>query len=150
MLLKHSITLLLATLAAAVLGKPQPQLNLGVKLTNTILAATEELKASMDGTAVAVDSTSDFDLAEVKCIDLCIPEFHCTLYDRNISPFITLPPGKTHINPAQQVGLIICGSGMPGDRPAATEARATEPYSGVAVFSNDQICRQNGFGYQLG
>lgn len=150
MLRKPSITLLLATLAAAILGKRQRQLNLGVKLTNTILASTEELKASMDGTAVAVDSASNFDLAKVECIDLCIPEFHCTLYDKNLSPFITLPPGKTRIDPAQQVGLIICGSGMPGDRPVATEARAAEPYSGVAVFSNNQICRQTGFGYQLG
>lgn len=150
MLFKATITLLLAALAAAIPSKRQSQPNLSVMLTNTILAVTEEFNASTDGTAVAVDSTFNFDLATVQCLEICIPEFHCTLHDKNLSPFITLPPGNTEIDPAQQVGLIICGSGLPETQPAATEARATEPYSGAAVFSNNQTGWETGFAYYLG
>ncbi|KAK2608338.1 hypothetical protein N8I77_006956 [Diaporthe amygdali] len=153
MLFKTTISLLLATLAAAAPNKRQSE-PIRVSLTNTILAVTEEFNASMDGTAVPVDSTFFFDLAVVECIELCVPEFHCTLHDKNFTPFISLPPWTTTIDPAQQVGLIICGFGLPDTKrevqSAAAEARATEPYAGAAVFSNNQTGWSTGFGYYLG
>lgn len=154
MFLKSTLNLLLATLAVAAPNKRQSEPSLRVSLTNTILTMTEEFNASTDGTAVAVDSNFTFDLAVVECLEICIPEFHCTLHDKNLTPFITLPPGSTRINPAQQVGLIVCGFGLPERKrkvvPAASEARATEPYAGAAVFTNNQTGWSAGFSYYLG
>ncbi|KAI3391309.1 hypothetical protein diail_7616 [Diaporthe ilicicola] len=154
MIFKPTFIILLATLAAAVPSKRQSEPNLKVSLTNTILAVTEEFNASTDGTSVTVDATFAVDLAVVECLDICIPEFHCTLSDKNLAPFITLPPGRTEIDPARQVGLIVCGSGLPETKreaqPAASEARATEPYAGATVFTNNQTGWSTGFGYYLG
>ncbi|KAL1858773.1 hypothetical protein Daus18300_009907 [Diaporthe australafricana] len=140
MFFKSTITLLLATLALAAPSKRQSEPNLRVSLTNTIFAVTEEFNASKNGTAVAVDSNFTFDLAIVECLEVCIPEFHCTLHDKNLTPFITLPPGRTSIDPAQQRKVEL----------VASEARATEPYAGAAVLTNNQTGWSTGLGYYLG
>lgn len=149
MFLKATLTLLAAALALATPGKRQSEPDLAVSLTNIGLAVTAEYNASTDGTGVLVDSPFAFDVATVECIEVCIPEYHCTLYDKNYTPFITLPPGTTPIGPSRQVGLIVCGSGLP-DSSTAPEARQTIPYDGAAVFSNNQTGWETGFAFQLG
>lgn len=114
-----AITLLLATLAAAAPSRRQSEPNLSVSLTHTVLAVTEQFNASTDGTAVPVASTLNFDLAIVECREICIPEFHCTLHDKELTAFATLAPGRTQISPARQVGLVTCGLGLPADNGAA-------------------------------
>lgn len=152
MFFKATLALLAATLAVAAPSKRQSEPNLLVSLTNTGLAVTAEYNASTDGTPVPVDSTFTFDEARVECLEICIPEYHCTLYDKSFTPIITLPPGTTQIDPASQVGLIICGSGLPETKREVNtpEARQTKPYAGAAVFSNNQTGWETGFAFYLG
>lgn len=132
MLFTPASALLLATLAAAIPGKRQSQPNLSVTFTNTTLDVTEVFHTSTDGTAVVVDSAVAFDLVWVQCLEICIPEFHCDLHDKSLSRAVTLGPGGTGIAWALEVGLIICGPGLPdwqneAQAAASTEAGATEP-----------------------
>lgn len=106
--------LALACLAAAIPSKRQSVPNLSIELSNTISAVAVQFKASTDGTVVTVDSDSAFDVATISCIEICIPEFHCDLYDKSLAPLVTLNPGTTNLD-SQQVGQIICGSGLAQD-----------------------------------
>lgn len=115
MFYKAIITILTATLAAAAPSKRQSEPGLQVSLTNTVLAVTEQYSASTDGTPVPVNSTFEFDVATVECVEVCIPEYHCNLYDKAFAPVTVLNPGTTEIEPASQVGLIICGPWLAAD-----------------------------------
>jgi hypothetical protein len=131
MLFKPTINLLLATLAAALPSKRQSQPNLSVTLTNTTLDVTEVFHASTDGTAVIVDTTVAIDFVRIECLEICIPEFHCILHDKNLSRITTLGPGNTGFAPGVEVGMIICGPWLPDfhneSQPPVAEATATEP-----------------------
>lgn len=152
MLFTTALPLLAATMAVAAPNKRQSEPNLRVSLTDTPLFVTAEYNASTDGTHVAVDSTLIFDEAKVECIEICIPEFHCTLYDKSSTPVVTLPPGTSQIDPPSQVGLIICGTGLPETKREVNtpEARQTKPYDGAAVFTNNQTGWETGFAFYLG
>lgn len=86
--------------------------NLTITLTNTVSCVTEHYEASTDGTPVLIDSTSIFDLSSLECLGLCIPEYHCTLYDRSLTTaVVTINPGRTWF-PSTEVGHIVCGYGL--------------------------------------
>lgn len=104
-------TSLLASLAVSTPTKRQSQPNIGVELTNTVLAVTAEYNASTDGTAVPVDSTLTFNQATLRCLEVCIPEYHCTLFDKSLNPIVTLNPGGGQFD-STQVGQITCGQGL--------------------------------------
>lgn len=112
MFIKATLTLLAATLAVAAPSKRQAAPDLLVSLTNTILAVTAEYNVSTDGTPVAVDSTFTFDAARVERLEIGIPEYHCTLYDKSFAAIGDFNPGASPIDPPSQVGLIICGDGL--------------------------------------
>lgn len=154
MLVKATFTLLAATLAIAAPSKRQSEPNLRILLTNTELAITDEYEASTDGPPVAVNTTFTVDEANVACLDICVPEFHCELYDKNLAPIINLPPGTSHIDPASLVGQIICGSGLPDKKrevqESAPAARQTVPYAGAAVFTQNTTGWETGFAFYLG
>ncbi|KUI70938.1 hypothetical protein VM1G_05869 [Cytospora mali] len=156
MLFKALLTLLTATLAVAAPSKRQDDDTggLSVELTNTVLAVSADYRVSTNGTAVPVNFPFTVDLVTVTCVEICIPEYHCTLYDTNYTPFITVPPGTTEIQPPTEVGLIICGGGLPEKKrevqPSTPAARRTGPYDGVAVFSNEETGYKTGFGFHIG
>lgn len=145
MLFKTTITLLLATLAAAAPTKHEHKPNVRVFLNHYFLTVIEEYQAFTDGTAVIVRPTltdgkvsfgSMIHLGDVgvSCISECPPEYHCKLYDTNLAPFATVLPGGTTFEEGKRgpIGLIICGEGKPSDaleptHPPVLEAHATEP-----------------------
>lgn len=94
----------------------QPALSIDLK--NTMLAVVEQLQASMDGTPVPVPSSSNdttttatYDEATISCIEVCIPEYHCTLYDQDLAPFASLNPGTSTFD-SSRVSQIVCEQGL--------------------------------------
>ncbi|KAG6355180.1 hypothetical protein INS49_004261 [Diaporthe citri] len=126
MLFQPTITLLLASLAIAAPGKSQSLQTVTVTFINTHLGVVHGLQIPADGRVVAVEAAFTNRLVDhvmIKCLDICIPEFQCTLYDENSDPLITLPPGSTAIDPPQRVHEVTCKGGLPGDEPRPIEAR---------------------------
>lgn len=126
------VSMLLAASALAAPSKRAAEPDLSVELTNTRLAITEFYNASTDGTPVLVGSTTLFDLATISCLEVCIPEYHCTVYDKTLTNAVaTLNPGATAIA-STQVGQIICGSGLAADqRDQGTGVAAPGPAGGA-------------------
>lgn len=112
MLLNLLLTpLLLAATAAAMPSRRQSRPGLSIDLKNTMLAVVEQFQASMDGTAVPVSSNATYDEATISCIEICIPEYHCTLYDQDLTPFASLNPGTSTFD-SSQVSRIECAQGL--------------------------------------
>lgn len=106
--------LAVAGLAAAIPAKRQSVPNLSVQLSNTVSLAATQVNASTDGTAVGVDSDGTFDSVTVSCIEACIPEYHCELFDKSLASFLTVNPGTTSLD-GKQVGQVICSLGLVED-----------------------------------
>lgn len=121
MLLKSTITLLLATLAAAVPSKRQAKPTIGIYLANDLLAVWEQVKVTTDGPAVVINTTIPFERVGVKCLEACDQSepFYCVLLD-NGPPFaVTLlqRTTSTYIRPARTGGSIRCATGLPDPGP---------------------------------
>lgn len=121
MLLKQPVTLILATVAVTVTSARQPP-DFRITLTNTTLRVTSEYTASVNEATVMVGTTGTFDSAELECLhEVCIPEFHCILHDKNSTRTVDIGPGNTGVACALDVGLITCGWVLPD---YANECRA--------------------------
>lgn len=121
MLLKQPVTLILATVAVTVTSARQSP-DLRITLTSTTLRVTSEYTASVDEATVVVGATGTFDSAKLECLhEVCIPEFHCILHDKNSTRTVDIGPGNTGVACALDVGLIMCGWMLPD---YANECRA--------------------------
>lgn len=152
MLFQVCASILLANLAIAKPDTRAADPDLGIELTNTVLDVTAEYNASTDGTPVLVDSTFTFDLATVRCLEVCVPEYHCTLYDKSLTNAVaTLNPGTTTFA-STEVGQIICGFGLAADKreDKGTSVARVVPYDGAAVFTNNITGWETGFAFYLG
>ncbi|POS68495.1 hypothetical protein DHEL01_v213111 [Diaporthe helianthi] len=114
MLFKQTIPLILATLAAVVTSSPGSQAAFRITLTNTTLGESMSYEVSANENTFVDDATSTFDHARLDCLhQVCLPEFHCILQDKNNSRTVDLGPGTTGVVCAIQVGLITCGWQLP-------------------------------------
>ncbi|CAN8104603.1 unnamed protein product [Discula destructiva] len=152
MFVQISLAVFLASSATTALGVRTSESNLAIELINTDLDVTAIYKGSTDGTPVIVDSTTTFNQATVTCPGICIPEYHCDLYDKTLTNVVvTLNPGATEFA-STEIGQIICGFGLAENKREATGIAIprVEPYDGAAVFTNNETGWETGFAFYLG
>ncbi|KAG8162472.1 hypothetical protein KVR01_008237 [Diaporthe batatas] len=117
MLLQQPLTLILATLTAAVTGARRSGPDFKITLTNSTMRVATEYTGSVHEATVVAGATGTFDQAYLKCVhEVCIPEYHCVLHDRNSSRTVDLGPGKNQIACAIEIGLITCAWELPSPR----------------------------------
>lgn len=136
MLFKPTITLLLASLAAAAPAsvEGQPQQDIRVWLNANFWAISQYVKLSTDGVAVAVDeSFRQYFVSSlmVKCLDKCDQEYHCTLYDENLAAFKTVLWGTTRLEPPKKVYQVSCKAGLPLEHDLKVPITPAPPSPGV-------------------
>lgn len=152
MLLQLCAFIFLAARATATPDTRAAEPNLGIELTNTVLDVTAEYNASTDGTPVLVGDTFTFNHAVVRCLEICIPEYHCTLYDKSLTNAVARLNSGTTEFASTEVGQIVCGSGLLEDKrqDAGLASHRAVPYDGAAVFTNNKTGWETGFAFNLG
>lgn len=117
MLFKPTITLLLASVVAAAPAKTTPKQELRVWLNAHILTVIHEVRPSIDGVPVDVkDFGGPIGNVLVECLGECVPEYHCTLYDDNLTAFTTVSQEGGDLDPPRRVRQVSCASG-PAPKP---------------------------------
>lgn len=84
---------------------------LAVIFSNSASAITEQFSASTDSSAVSVASTTTYDNVRVQCLEVCIPEFHCTLFDKSGATIQDVNPGDTALS-SLEIGQVTCAQGL--------------------------------------
>lgn len=122
MLPEPIIALLLASLTAAAPGKNLSQQHLSMWLSAKVFTVSTEVRPTIDGVFHAVkDFAYPVSSVIIGCLGDCVPEYHCTLYDKNLNPFITVPPGTTQLNTGKAVHQVSCALGLPPKPPQLIE-----------------------------
>lgn len=131
MLVKSTVTLLLASLAVAA---PVKQDSMKVTFINKIWSLIEKLDVPMDGTAVPItgdNNDTTISVIGMECLGkFCTHGYYCTLYDRDLAPTVKLktPRLGSLFGPFYETGQITCEyEPVPAQQLEATEAPATEP-----------------------
>lgn len=146
---------------------------LRVTLSNSASAVMEEYNASTDSTVVSVASTTAYDTINLGCLEVCIPEYHCTLYDKSLAAIMDVNPGTTNLSNIE-VGQVTCASNLvttpdrrstrrrrqwsyrnafrdkykAGVVPRQTDGAAT--YDGEAIFTDAATGAQTKVGFLVG
>lgn len=118
MLPSRNLVLLLTAGAAAAATVPVERQStpvLRVLLSNSASGVSEEYDAGTDSTAISVSSTATYDTVKVDCLEICIPEYHCTLYDKSLNAIMDVNPGTTTLSNLE-VGQVTCASGLAARR----------------------------------
>lgn len=92
----------------------------------------------------AATTTTTYDSIKVQCLEICVPEFHCTLYDASLAAIMDVNPGETALSNLE-VGQVTCASGL------AARRRSTEAtFDGEAVFTDAATGAQTKVGFYVG
>lgn len=129
MLIKSTVTLLLASLAVAA---PVKQESMRVTYWNKKGNLVPTLDVPMDGTPVPItgdDKDTTISVIGMQCHGkLCNNAYYCMLYDRDLAPILKLKIPGSIFGPFFEVGQITCEyEPVPAQQLEATEALATEP-----------------------
>jgi hypothetical protein len=113
MIFKYIVTsTLTATMAiAAPAFQLQTRANSGITVTLTAHLVKPFIQyTNVNSTGVIVDGDYLFDnvLVSRVCPEVCIPEFNCQLYNKNLEPTLVVGPGSTALN-SIEIGKVECG-----------------------------------------
>lgn len=98
--------------AASPIEQRQSTPVLKVTLSNSASAVSEQYNASTDSSAISVaSSTTTYDGINVGCLEICLPEYHCTLYDKSLTAIMDVNPGDTALS-SLEIGQVTCASGL--------------------------------------